>query len=80
MPSGLRKPPKHEPAVLRRRSTGISRFARLRWLLTRIVSAVCGNLMREIFRWGDGESGPAAAGVIAVPRWSWRKTRPIESD
>jgi hypothetical protein len=57
MPSGLRKPPKHEPAVLRRRSTGISRFARLRWLLTRIVSAVCGNLMREIFRWGDGESG-----------------------
>jgi hypothetical protein len=38
-------------------SMGISRFAQLMWLLTRIVSAVCGNLMREMFRWADGESG-----------------------
>jgi hypothetical protein len=34
--AGVRKPPKHEPAGLRRRSMGISSFARLRSLRNRL--------------------------------------------
>jgi hypothetical protein len=46
MPSGVGKPPKHEPAALRSWSMGISRFARLGWLRSRLGSAVGGGSVR----------------------------------
>jgi hypothetical protein len=50
MPSGVGKPPKHEPAGLRCWSMGISCFARLGWLRSRLGSAVGGGSVREIRR------------------------------
>jgi hypothetical protein len=57
MPSGVRKPPKHEPAGLRRRSMGIWCFARLGWLCDRLGSAAGGGLVSEICRPADSRSG-----------------------
>ena len=55
--AGVRKPPKHEPAGLRRRSMGISSFARLRSLRNRLGGDVGGELVSEIFREAERELG-----------------------
>ena len=56
MPSGVRKPPKHEPAGLRCWYMGISCFVRLRSLRSWLGSAVYGGLVLEICRPADGGS------------------------
>src|ERR1700735_2026423 len=57
MPSGVGKPPKHEPAALRSWSMGISCFARLEELRSRPGSAIGGGSVRQIRRLADGGLG-----------------------
>jgi hypothetical protein len=68
MPSGVRKPPMHEPAGLRRWPMGISGFAQPLWFRNRLGFGVGGELVSEFLCQTAGRSGTGYGSYAVLPR------------
>jgi hypothetical protein len=75
MPFGVRKPPKHEPAGLRRGSMGISAFARALWQQRRVGDGADGDAASETWRPTVGGVGACRSRCSGLQSRSWRKAR-----